>query len=85
MGKRVWGADVQTREPADDLLEKVGITVLPFGIENITSDIDLVITTGAHGGLKNPEVVAAQKNAIPVMTHAEALGNIPGHLHASYP
>lgn len=76
MGKHVWGADVQTREPADALLDTVGIEVLPFGIENITSEINLVITTGAHGGLKNPEVLAAQEKGIPVMTHAEALGKL---------
>lgn len=76
MGKHVWGADVQTREPADALLEKVGIEVKPFGIENITSEIDLIITTGAHGGLKNPEVLAAKEKRIPVMTHAEGLGKL---------
>ena len=76
MGKNVWGADVQTREPADELLDKVDIKVLPFGVANIHSDIDLLITTGSHGGLKNPEVIAAQEMGIPVLTHAEALGKL---------
>lgn len=81
MGKKVWGADVQSREPADDLLERVGISVKPFGVENITSNIDLVITTGAHGGLKNPEVLEALEKGIPVMTHAEALGKLMDGFH----
>ncbi len=76
MGKQVFGSDVQTREPADVLLENVDIKPLPFGLENITLDIDLVITTGSHGGLKNPEVLKAQDLGIPVMTHAEALGKV---------
>ena len=37
-------------------------------------DCDLVITTGAHGGFKNPEVIKAKQSGIPVWTQGEAVG-----------
>ena len=35
--------------------------------------MDLIIFTGAHGGVLNPEVVEAQKNSIPALSQGEAL------------
>lgn len=75
MGKQVTGSDIETRFPTDDLLDAVGIDrVIGFKPENVPSDADFVIVTAAHGGLHNPEVLAATQRSIPVLTHGEALG-----------
>ena len=75
MGKNVWGSDVVEEFKTDAVLKRNGITILPgFTEQNISENIDLVITTAAHGGLSNPEVLAAQRKGISIMTHAEALG-----------
>lgn len=77
MGKRVSGSDVDTRFPTDSLLDESGIErKIGFKPENVPADCDLVITTGAYGGLNNPEVVAARERGIKSVTHAEALGSL---------
>jgi UDP-N-acetylmuramate--alanine ligase len=74
LGIRVTGSDVEEIFVTDPVLEKRKIEwKLGFKKENLKPLPDLVITTGAHGGLKNIEVVAAKKKGIPVMTHAEGL------------
>lgn len=76
-GKHVSGSDVEEEFPTDKVLNDQDITVTTgFNAENIPADTDLVITTGAHGGLQNPEVVAAKASGIPVMTQAEEVGHI---------
>ncbi len=42
----------------------------------IPGNPDLVVTTGAHGGLGNPQVLNAQKLGLKVITHAQALGEM---------
>lgn len=77
MGNTVWGCDVEEIFTTDEVLKKNGIRVLNgFHAWNISSDIDMVVTTGAHKGLMNPEIIEAKKRAIPVSTHAEALGTL---------
>ncbi|MDZ7586830.1 MAG: Mur ligase family protein, partial [Patescibacteria group bacterium] len=44
-----------------------------FSPTHLPRNCDLVIYTGAHGGLDNPQVQAALKLKIPVMSHAQAL------------
>jgi UDP-N-acetylmuramate--alanine ligase len=74
LGIQVSGSDTKEIFVTDEVLAKRGIKWIEgFSAENITQGIDLVITTGAHGGLTNPEVLAAKAKGIPVMTHAEAL------------
>lgn len=74
LGIKVTGSDVAEIFVTDETLQKRGIGWnVGFGEKNLDPRPDLVITTGAHGGLRNPEVVAAQKMGIPVMTHAQAL------------
>ena len=76
-GKRVWGSDVADVFHTDAILKKQRIRVITsFSPDNITDDIDLVVTTGAHDGLKNIEVLAAQEKGIPVMTLAEEVGHL---------
>lgn len=75
MGKHVEGTDVEKIFPTDELLDAYNIHKnVGFSSDHITDDVDLVITTGAHGGLHNEEVLSAQQKGISVLTHAEALG-----------
>ena len=77
LGSHVEGSDVEEYFHTQEDLKKSGIEFLPgFSNEHITTSIDLVITTGAHGGLHNIEVLEARKKNIPVLTHAEALGEV---------
>lgn len=77
LGIKVTGSDVSEEFVTDEILKKRRITWrVGFGKKNLKVLPDLVITTGAHGGLRNPEVVFAKEKQIPVMTHAEALANI---------
>lgn len=76
-GKNVWGSDVDEVFPTDEVLREHDIDVSEgFSPEHIDSSIDLVITTGAHGGLTNIEVNEAKRKNIPVHTHAAELGSI---------
>ncbi len=73
-GFEVTGSDVEQEFITDAALKKVGITpFVGFSSDHIT-DQTLVITTGAHGGFDNPEVVAAKNKSIPVMSAGEATG-----------
>lgn len=73
-GCKVTGSDVAQEFITDETLHAAGI--FPFvGFEpDHVKNPDLVITTGAHGGYDNPEVVAAKERKIPVMTAGEATG-----------
>lgn len=73
-GIKVTGSDVSEKFITDEELERANIKIfVGFDASNI-GDVDLVVTTGAHGGMKNPEVIEAKKREIPVMTQGEALG-----------
>ncbi|OGK56965.1 hypothetical protein A3J15_03360 [Candidatus Roizmanbacteria bacterium RIFCSPLOWO2_02_FULL_38_10] len=75
MGKKVQGSDVADIYKTDSVLKNNKINILQgFSKENINDDIDLVITTAAHGGLANIEVETAKERSIHVLTHAQALG-----------
>src|SRR5476651_558487 len=55
----VTGCDTADIFITDQPLKKAGIaTNIGFSKEHL-KDIDLVITTGAHGGFDNPEIIAA--------------------------
>jgi len=74
LGIEVTGSDTEEIFVTDEILAqrkipwKVGIKA-----ENLSPLPDLVITTGAHGGLENPEAIYAKEKKVPVITHAEAL------------
>lgn len=77
MGVKVTGSDIDEEFVTDEILKKRGITwSIGFSKENLEPKPDLVVTTGAHGGLANPEVAAAGDMGILVMTHEEALAAI---------
>lgn len=75
-GATVTGSDIAASFITDIPLEKAGITVKTGFNEKNIEGVDLVISTGAHGGKENIEVVKAIKLGIPIMTLAEALGHL---------
>lgn len=76
LGIKVTGSDALEAFATDDILRKRGIVwKVGFSKNNLQPRPDLVITTGAHGGFNNPEVLVAKELGIPVMSHAEALAN----------
>ncbi len=73
-GFQVTGCDLEEKFITDESLEKAGIKpLIGFSGEHLHS-LDLLITTGAHGGFENIEVVRAKELGIPVWTQGEAVG-----------
>lgn len=74
----VSGCDVADEFITDESLNKAGIfSSVGFWPSHLTSgktNIDLVITTGAHGGFDNPEVASAKDLNIPIWTQGQAVG-----------
>ena len=75
-GFPVTGSDTAETFITDAALEKAGIQVLSAFKEDHVKQAKLVITTGAHGGFSNPEVVTAKANGIAVWTQGEAVGKL---------
>lgn len=72
-GIKVTGSDVEEVFVTDEILKKRGIKWnVGFSPKNLSPKPDLVITTGAHGGFSNPEVVEAKKLGITVIPQGEA-------------
>lgn len=72
-GIKVTGSDVEEVFVTDEILKKRGIKwQVGFSSKNLSPKPDLVITTGAHGGFQNPEVLAAQKLGVPVIPQGKA-------------
>ena len=73
-GARVTGSDIEEEFPTSKVLSKFKITPLVgFKKENIVGKPDLVVVTGAHGGMSNPEARAAKSGGLRVLLHGEAL------------
>lgn len=73
-GFGVSGSDINEKFITDTALRNANIApLIGFSPDNI-KNIDLLITTGAHGGFDNPEVVEAKKRNIPVWTQGQAVG-----------
>lgn len=73
-GFNVTGSDINEEFITDEALKKVGITPLVGFIPDHITNPDLVITTGAHNGLDNIEVLTAKTKGIEVITAGQALG-----------
>lgn len=74
-GIRITGSDIVEKFLTDEVLGKAGITFKTgFSPENIEGNPDLVVVTGAHGGLDNPEAKEAQKRGLKVVSQGEAVG-----------
>lgn len=77
MGFNVTGSDLSEEFVTDEILKKRGIDwKIGFFDSNIDNDIDVFITTAAHGGLNNIEVIAAKNKKIPIFTYAEFMANL---------
>jgi UDP-N-acetylmuramate--alanine ligase len=73
-GFTVSGCDIEEEFITDESLSKAGI-IPQVGFDPLhVKGIDLVITTGAHGGFDNPEVKEAKKIGIDIWTQGEAVG-----------
>lgn len=73
-GFEVTGSDVEEPFITDKQLKKAGITPFVGFSKDHIKGADLVIATGAHGGMDNVEVKEAVKNNISVLNHGEGLG-----------
>ncbi|MGN0728284.1 UDP-N-acetylmuramate--L-alanine ligase [Treponema sp.] len=73
-GAVITGSDVTERFYTDEILERLGIEPLPFGKQNITEKIQLVIYSSAYSPEKNPDLAEARLLGIPMMLYSEALG-----------
>lgn len=74
-GYKVAGSDIPETFQTDQILRQFSIPVFEeFNKKNITSDINLVIYSGAYDINKHPEVNQAFKMGIKVISHGEALG-----------
>src|SRR5438046_1469424 len=73
-GVTVTGSDVADEFITDEALKKAGISIFTEFDKSHVQGVDLVITTGAHGGYNNGEVVEAKALNIPVMTQGQAVG-----------
>ena len=77
LGIKVSGSDVAEIFVTDKVLKQQKIAwKIGFSAAHLRPRPDLVITTGAHEGLKNPEVLAAAQQKIPVLTQGQALGEM---------
>lgn len=76
-GYSVTGSDVSEVFLTDSVLKKADIPVLDgFKKSNIDRGIDVVVATGAHGGMTNIEAVTAGEYKIPVYMHGRYLGKL---------
>lgn len=73
-GMKVSGSDIGETFITDEILKKAKITPLVGFSKDHIVDPDLVITTGAHGGFTNEEVLEAKRKGIKVVTQGEAVG-----------
>jgi UDP-N-acetylmuramate--alanine ligase len=73
-GLSVTGSDISDEFITDIALKKAGIIPQIGFSENNVGNVDLVITTGAHNGFNNIEVLEAKRKNIKVITQGEAVG-----------
>lgn len=75
MGSKITGSDVVEEFVTDEILKRNKIKWnIGFSEKNIAGKPDLVVVTGAHGGLTNPEAVSASLKGLKVVTQGQALG-----------
>lgn len=83
MGISVSGSDVKEDFVTKQQLVSRNISILTgFSPSHIQKNVDLVIYTGAHSGIHNPEVEYALQQGIPVLSQAQALGELMASKHA---
>ncbi|MCS7092525.1 MAG: UDP-N-acetylmuramate--L-alanine ligase [Patescibacteria group bacterium] len=76
-GCEVSGSDVSDEFVTDEVLRKRNISwKIGFSPSNVDDDINALVFTAAHGGLKNPEVMSAKDRGIPVFSYAQFMANL---------
>ncbi len=70
----VTGSDIVETFITDSILQEAGIIPLVGFDPSHIDGAQLVITTGAHGGYDNVEVIAAKEKGIPVWLQGQAVG-----------
>jgi len=76
-GYQVEGSDVATQFSTDSVLAKYKIPIkVGFSKKNINKKYDLVVVTGGHDGMKNPEAQWAKELGFKTMMHGQALGEL---------
>lgn len=74
-GSFITGSDTDEQFPTQIILDKCGITYYEdFNSNRITTDLDFIIYSAAYTINENPELAAAQRLNIPLLTYPEALG-----------
>ncbi len=75
--KKITGSDVSEIFVTDETLKRNNIKWKEgFGEKNLRPKPDLLVTTAAHQGFLNPEVLSAKKKNIPVKSYAEFMSNL---------
>lgn len=73
-GISISGSDLAEEFVTQKILDNLQIKIdIGFDLP-LPDDIDLVVYTAAHNGRENPQVREAVEKNIPIMSHAEALG-----------
>lgn len=76
-GYEVTGSDVEDIFPTDKILKENNIKIKKgFSEKNIDKDYQVMVVTGAHGGMTNVEAQKAKKLGIPTYMHGEFLGSL---------
>lgn len=76
-GAKITGSDLAEEFVTDEVLKRNGISWnICFDKKHLDPKPDILVYTGAHGGINNPEVVAAKEMGIPVLSHFEALAQL---------
>ena len=75
--KTVSGSDTDEVFPTDAWLKTTKAKIkVGFTPKHLPKKCDLVIYTGAHQGVNNPEVVSAKKQGIATLNYAQALAQV---------
>ncbi len=80
---RLTGSDVQDVFYTDAVLRSLGIEALPFSADNVREGTRLVIHSAAYARGVHPELVAAERLGIPMLTYTEALGELSRRFDSS--
>ena len=77
LGIKISGSDLDEPFVTDDVLKRRQIPwQIGFAANHLPPATDLLVYTAAHQGKQNPEVTAALNRNIPVLNHAQALGEL---------
>src|SRR5260221_3049972 len=75
-GKKVAGSDLPEDFVTEKILSRLHIKIDTSFDQAIPKEVECVIYTAAHQSQKNPQVLRALSQNIPVLTHAEALASL---------